>query len=246
VFRLDDKVAVVTGGGQGIGRGIASTLADAGATVVVNDLFADRAEESAAVIRAQGGRAEAAAFDVTDIDAVDAAFGLIESEIGPVDLLVNNAGIPTSGPGMGVPFRSTTPADWRPAIELNLYGVMNCTRAVVGGMCDRGWGRIVVISSGAALDGLDFGLHAYAAGKNGALAFMRHLAAETARAGVTVNAVVLGLMETAATFMSADTVPVGRFGTGRDIGAACIWLAAEGDWVTGQAISVNGGAKMRG
>jgi 3-oxoacyl-[acyl-carrier protein] reductase len=245
MFRLDGRVALVTGSGQGIGRGIAATMAEAGATVVVNDLHAERAEDAAAEIVAAGGKAVAVPFDVTDVDAVTAAFEQVARDTGPVDVLVNNAGIPTTASPIGVPFRQSTSESWRPQIDLNLYGVMNCCRAVVNGMCERGWGRIVVISSGAAVEGLNYGLHAYAAGKGGALSFMRHLAKETARENVTVNALVLGLMETAADFMSADIVPVGRVGRSRDVGAACVWLAAEGEWITGQAISVNGGSNMR-
>jgi NAD(P)-dependent dehydrogenase (short-subunit alcohol dehydrogenase family) len=245
MFDLSGRIALVTGAGQGIGAGIAATLAESGATVVVNDLVAERAEASAAAVRDAGGRASAAAFDVTDHQAVDAAVAAIAAEVGPVDVLVNNAGIPADA-SWARRFADSQPAEWRLAVDLNLYGVMNCCRAVLPAMTERGWGRIVVISSGAAVEGLDIGVSAYAAGKGGALAFMRHLARETARQGVTANALVLGLMETAAGFMSPNTVPVGRLGTGRDVGAACVWLAAEGSWVTGQSVGVNGGSSMRG
>src|SRR5262249_41418002 len=159
-----------------------------------------------------------------DADQVNAAVTGATNDVGRIDVLVNNAGIPTAAATLGPKFRSSTPDDWHPAIDLNLYGVMNCCHAVVGGMCERRSGSIVIISSRAATEGLNFGLHSYAAGKGGALSFMRHLAMEVAGEQVTVNALVLGLMDTAADFMSAKTIPIGRFGSGRDVGLACVWL----------------------
>jgi NAD(P)-dependent dehydrogenase (short-subunit alcohol dehydrogenase family) len=117
---------------------------------------------------------------------------------------------------------------------------------VIDGMCDRHFGRVITISSGAGVTGLSIGMSAYAAGKGGAISFMRHLAMETAKFGVTANTLALGMMEnTAGREMPAQVSrpnPVGRLGTGRDVGSAVVWLAAEGSWVTGQTIGVNGGA----
>ena len=246
MFDLTGKVALVTGAGQSIGVGIATTLAEAGAAVAVNDLVAERAEATAALIREQGGTAFVAPFDVTDYDAVFAAVATIEAELGPVDVLVNNAGI---AEGAGAKFfldDEATPEYWEKWVDLNLYGVMYTCKAIVPGMVERGFGRVVTISSGAGTQGLAIGMSAYAAGKGGAIGFMRHLAMETAKSGVTANSLALGMMENNAERLPAETIPklnpIGRLGTGRDVGTTVVWLAAEGSWITGQTILVNGGS----
>ncbi len=245
MFDLTGRVALVTGAGQSIGAGIAETLAECGAAVAINDLFSDRAEAEAEALTAQtGGRAVAAPFDVTDLDAVLAGVRQVEADLGPVDILVNNAGIVQEGPRGLVQFRDLDPGEWHRSIDLNVYGVLNCVKATIDGMCDRGYGRVVTISSGAGTQGLRIGVSTYAAGKGGAIGFMRHLALETAQYGVTANTLALGLMENAAGGTSGlpPRAPVGRAGTGRDVGAAVVWLAAEGEWVTGQTIGINGGS----
>jgi 3-oxoacyl-[acyl-carrier protein] reductase len=145
------------------------------------------------------------------------------------------------------PFRETAPAEWARYIDLNLYGVLHCSHAVLDGMCRRGWGRIVTISSGAGQVGLAIGVSTYGAGKGGAIAFMRHLALEVARAGVTANTLALGLMahsgDAEIPAALAAGVPVGRLGTGEDVGAAVAFLASEeASWITGQTLGVNGGS----
>lgn len=244
MFELDRRVALVTGAGQGVGVGIAECLAEQGAAVAVNDLHAERAEAVAARLREPGARASAAPFDVTDEEAVIAGVRAVEEDLGPLDILVNNAGVPA---GMGLAsFLHSTPEQWKAQIDLNLYGLLHCVRTVLPGMCTRGYGRIVVISSGAAQVGLPIGVSLYGAAKAGALGFVRHVAQEVARRGVTVNAVALGLMENVAgadTETLRRTIPVGRPGTGRDAGAAVAYLASEeAAWVTGQTLSVNGGS----
>ena len=245
MFDLSGKVALVTGAGQNVGAGIARALAARGAAVAVNDLHAERAEQVAKEIEAAGGRAIAAPFDVTSPDAVQSAVASIASRLAPVDVLVNNAGVPD---GMGLTrFRDYDPARYAQMIDLNLYGVLHCTRAVVDGMCARRFGRIVTISSGAGQVGLPIGVSLYGAGKGGAIAFMRHLAIELARDGVTANTLALGLMsnagDAAATKAIAATVPVGRLGTPDDVGAAVVYLASpEASWITGQTIGLNGGS----
>jgi 3-oxoacyl-[acyl-carrier protein] reductase len=245
MFDLTGRVALVTGAGQNIGAGIAETLAECGAAVAVNDLFPDRAEAVAKTISDTGAKAVPAAFDVTDLEQVRASVAEIETSLGPIDILVNNAGIVQEGPRGLVQFRDLDPGEWHRSIDLNVYGVLNCVKATIDGMCDRGFGRIVTISSGAGVQGLKIGVSMYAAGKGGAIGFMRHLALETARYGVTANTLALGLMENAASRGTSGlppAAPVGRAGTGRDVGAAVVWLAAEGDWVTGQTIGINGGS----
>ncbi len=239
MFRLDGRVAMVTGAGQGIGAGVAAVLAGQGARVAVNDVVPERAEAAA---RAVDG--VAAAFDVTDLDAVRAGVASVAERLGPVDILVANAGIPARM--VMAPFRDLEPSDWRPVVDLNLFGLLNCVKATVDGMCERGWGRVIAISSAAGQMGLASGLSLYGAGKGGAAAFIRHLAVEVARSGVTANTLSLGLMATRsgspAPADSARRVPAGRLGPADDVGAAVVWLAAEGAWVTGQTIGINGGA----
>jgi len=241
MFDLRGRVALVTGAGRGAGAGIAAALAEAGAAVAVNDLVPERAAQVAASLEAAGARALAAPFDVTDLAQVERGVAAVTAGLGPVDVLVNNAGIP---PAMRLlPFRESKPEDWRPYVDVNLYGVLHCVKATIDGMCERRFGRVVTISSGAGQAGLAIGVSAYAAGKGGAISFMRHLALEVASFGVTANTLALGLLESAALPAGlALSVPVGRAGTGRDVGAAVVWLAAEGAWVTGQTIGVNGGS----
>ena len=245
MFDLTGRVALVTGAGQSVGAGIAETLAECGAAVAVNDLFPDRAEAEAKQITASGGTAIGVAFDVRDLEAVRAGVAVVERELGPVDILVNNAGIVQEGPRGLVQFRDLDPAEWHRSIDLNVYGVLNCVKATIDGMCERGFGRVVTISSNAGTQGLRIGVSTYAAGKGGAISFMRHLALETAKFGVTANTLALGLMENAASAGTSGlppAAPVGRAGAGRDVGAAVVWLAAEGEWVTGQTIGINGGS----
>jgi NAD(P)-dependent dehydrogenase (short-subunit alcohol dehydrogenase family) len=245
VFDLTGRVALVTGAGQNVGAGIAHALAAQGAGVAVNDLRAERADAVARRIEVSGGRAVAEPFDVTSPEAVCEGVARVEAVLGPVDTLVNNAGVPD---GMGlVAFREQDPATWSRQIDLNLYGVLHCTRAVVDGMCERSFGRIVTISSGAGQVGLPIGVSLYGAGKGGAIAFMRHLALELARSGVTANTLALGLMRNAgdedSTRALARSIPVGRLGTPEDVGAAVVYLASlEAGWLTGQTIGLNGGS----
>ena len=245
MFDLGGKTALVTGAGQNVGAGIARCLAERGAAVAVNDVLEDRAAAVVDGICRSGANAVTAAFDVTDRLAVTAGIDKAQASLGPIDILVNNAGIPSS---MRIErFRDMDPESWRANIDLNLYGVLHCTKAVIDSMCERRWGRIVTISSGAGVVGAQLGISLYGAGKGAAISFMRHLAMEVARKGVTANSLTLGLMASAEGGDSLDaiaaSIPVGRLGTPQDSGAAVIWLASnEASWVTGQTIGVNGGS----
>jgi NAD(P)-dependent dehydrogenase (short-subunit alcohol dehydrogenase family) len=246
VFDLSGKVALVTGAGQNVGAGIAHALARQGAAVAVNDLVGERAEATVSAVRAAGGRAEAAVFDITDVDAVGVGVEAVAAALGPVDILVNNAGVPA---GMRpVQFRQLPREEWDRYIDLNVYGSLNCVAAVIDGMCARGWGRVVQISSGAGRTGLRLGVALYGASKSGDEGFIRHLAIEVARDGVTANAIALGLMDNGsgeATASLARQVPAGRLGAPADVGAAVVYVASpEASWLTGQTIDLNGGQTM--
>ena len=240
MFDLSGKRALITGAGRGIGAGICEHLAKQGASIVVNDLHLDRCESTVAAIAAAGGDATALAFDVTDADAV----ALAMHGVGDIDIIVNNAGIPeATEPAQ---FVDMAPADWTPYVDLNLYGVLHCTAAVIGRMCEQGWGRVITISSGLGVIGLDVGMSLYGAGKGGAISFMRHLAVETAATGVTANTLALGPMERprprSENEAMVSRVPVGRMGNADDVGHLCVYLAStEASWMTGQTIHLNGG-----
>jgi 3-oxoacyl-[acyl-carrier protein] reductase len=247
MFDLTGIVAVVTGAGQGMGAGIAQALATQGAIVAVNDLYAERAQATVDAITEAGGQAIACAFDVTDFENVETAITAVADTFGPVGILVNNAGVPV---GMGLQkFRESVPADWRKYIEVNVYGVMNCSLAVINGMCDQGFGRVITIASGAGTHGLGIGVSGYGASKGGGIAFMRHLALEHAKYGVTANSIALGLMgggsgEPEATAGIARSIPTKRLGSPDDVGALCAYLASrEASWMTGQTLHLNGGGQ---
>lgn len=247
LFDLSGKVALVTGAGQNVGAGIARVLAGQGAAVAVNDIRVERAEDTVREITDAGGRAMAVGFDVTDYDDVAAGIARVAAELGTVDILVNNAGNGGAEGMKPTKFRESDPASWRGPIDVNLYGVMNCSRAVINPMVDKGWGRIVTIASGAGVVGLNIGVSPYGGGKGGAIGFMRHLAVENARAGVTANTLAIGLMpitgDRSVTEALAKQIPTGRTGLPEDIGYACAYLTSnEAEWVTGQTIHVNGGS----
>jgi 3-oxoacyl-[acyl-carrier protein] reductase len=245
MFDLAGRVALVTGAGRGVGAGIARALAERGAALLVNDLDAARAEALAAELRAAGGPALACPFDVCDPAALRAALRPREAELGPVDVLVGNAGIPAEGM-QPRPFLETEPDEWRRYVDLNLYGVLHGVRAVLPGMCERGFGRIVTIASEAGRMGLPIGVSLYGAAKAAAIGFTRHLAQEVGPRGVTVNCVALGAMDNIPEPFLRPLVagiPARRAGSPADAGAAVVYLASrEAGWVTGQTLVVNGGS----
>jgi NAD(P)-dependent dehydrogenase (short-subunit alcohol dehydrogenase family) len=240
---LDGRTALITGAGQNVGAETARVLAARGATVGVNDLFADRAERVVEEIRAAGGKAEAVVADVTDLAAVTEAFGLF----GPIDVLVNNAGIPITGISMKK-FVEDDPASWKAFIDLNVYGPMNCTYVALPGMVERGWGRVITISSESARVG-DKLIAPYAASKGAGPALMRSLAKEVGRSGVTCNSLSLATQnnagmdeESGMALKQLRAYAVPRLGKASDVAAAVAWLVSDdASWVTGQTIPVNGG-----
>jgi 2-hydroxycyclohexanecarboxyl-CoA dehydrogenase len=245
MFDLTGRVALVTGAGRGVGAGVAEAMAHQGAAIAVNDIDCDRAAATAARIVEAGGTARVVAFDVTDQLAVTEGLAEARSAVGPVDILVNNAGIPTSGVPL-MPFVDTDAALWHRFIDLNLYGVIHCAHAALPSMCERGWGRVISISSEAARNGVDLGIAVYGAAKAGSVGLMRHVAREVGPFGVTWNALSLGVMgplESEFSERMARSVPRRRIGLPSDVAAAAVFLASdEAEWITGQVLPVNGGA----
>jgi 2-hydroxycyclohexanecarboxyl-CoA dehydrogenase len=252
-FDLSGRVALITGSGQGVGRGIAHALAANGAAIAVNDYFPERAEAVAAEINENGGRAVAAPADITAPEQVDAMVARIQAELGGVDILVNNAGnAGTAGTNMPfIDFWKTTPADWDVYFQVNLFGVMNVSRACSAGMVERRHGRIITIVSDSGRVGQG-GHEAYSAAKAGAQGFSRALAHGLGRHGVTVNTISLANMRTKEEPPTPEELTwiepmlkryiVRRQGRPADVAAAVLLLASdEASWITGQNYPVNGG-----
>ena len=253
--RFDNKTVVVTGGGGGIGGATCRRFADEGARVAVFDLNPEAAEKVAASIRASGGAAEAFRCDITDRGSIDTAVAAAQSRLGPIDVLVNNAGWDVFRP-----FTKTEPPQWDKLIAINLTGALHMHHAVLPGMVARKSGRIVNISSDAARVGSS-GEAVYAACKGGIVAFSKTIAREHARHGITVNVVCPGPTDTA---LFADykagagnpekleeafrrSIPLGRIGRPDDLPGAILFFASdEASYVTGQVLSVSGGLTMNG
>lgn len=243
MFQLQGQTALITGAGRGMGVGIAKALGEQGATVLINDLFPDRAEEVAKQLRDQGLNAVAAPFDITDLSAVRETVKNLEKDFDGLDILVSNAGVPSDGMGYKK-FLESTPEDWQKFVSLNMFGLMNLCHSIVPGMVERKYGRVVAITSESWRAGLPMGIAAYAASKAGAVGFIRHLAAETGRAGVTVNALSLGTMNNwDSDALAKKTCFVPRAGSPEDVGAGVTYFASrEASWVTGQVLPLNGGS----
>ena len=241
---LAGRRALITGSGQRVGFATAKAMADAGATVFINDVVAERAAEAVAEIEARGGRAESAPFDVTDHDAVHAAV----AEIGHLDILVNNAGHAGVQGWTFTPFHDSSREEWDRYFDINLYGVMYCTHAVLPSMIEHGWGRIVTIVSDAARWGEAY-MSPYAAAKAGAAGFARSIAREVGRHGITVNNVSLRTVwydqpdaDSEEGRKRLRAYILRRYGMPEDIAPMVTLLASPmASWITGQTIPVNGG-----
>src|SRR5271167_2228836 len=250
--RLTGKVAIVTGAAQGIGRAIASRLADEGARVALADIQLDAAENAAAEIRAGGASAMAVALDVTKLDDAIAAADRVERELGPIDILVNNAGW-----DILMPFVESTPDFWDKVIAINYRGILNCCKAVAPRMQSRARGKIVSISSDAARVG-STGEAVYAGCKAAIIGFSKTLARELARNGINVNVVCPGPTQTSLLKNAmagregvldamAKGIPFRRLGQPEDLaGAVAFFASSDSDYATGQVLSISGGLTMAG
>jgi 2-hydroxycyclohexanecarboxyl-CoA dehydrogenase len=252
---LQNKTVIVTGGGGGIGGATCRRFGEAGSRVAVFDINAESAAETAADITQAGGVAQAFRCDITDHEGVKAAVAAAEAALGPISILVNNAGW-----DIFRLFKDTTPNEWQKLIAINLTGALNMHHAVLPGMLERRHGRIVNIASDAARVGSS-GEAVYAACKAGLVGFSKTIAREHARHGITVNVVCPGATNTA---LFADykkgagnpekleeafrrATPMGRIGEPEDLPGAILFFASDdAAYVTGQVLSVSGGLTMAG
>ncbi|MEY4858801.1 MAG: 2-hydroxycyclohexanecarboxyl-CoA dehydrogenase [Pseudomonadota bacterium] len=252
---LQDKTVIVTGGGGGIGGATCRRFGEAGARVAVFDINAESAAQTAVDITTAGGVAQAFRCDITDYAEVQSAVGAAAAALGPIDILINNAGWDVFRL-----FKDTTPDQWQKLIAINLVGAFNMHHVVLPGMLERRRGRIVNIASDAARVGSS-GEAVYAACKSGLVGFSKTIAREHARHGITVNVVCPGATNTA---LFADykqgagnpekleeafrrATPMGRIGEPDDLPGAILFFASdEAAYITGQVLSVSGGLTMAG
>jgi NAD(P)-dependent dehydrogenase (short-subunit alcohol dehydrogenase family) len=227
---FDGKVAVVTGGAQGIGLRICERLIELGAQTAALDLNAPDVPGALSI-----------AADVTDPAAVDAAFARTEDELGPVEILVLNAGI-----FIVEPFADTTLEHWRRTLDVNLTGSFLCTQRALPGMVEAGYGRLVAVGSSAGITGGKNSCAAYAASKAGLMCLAKSIANEYAADGITSNALAPTLIDTA--MMAAQpagierTIPVGRLGTADDVADLVAYLcSSHAGYITGEVVDINGG-----
>jgi 2-hydroxycyclohexanecarboxyl-CoA dehydrogenase len=247
------RAALVTGGGRGIGRAIALALADDGRSVAVADLRGDEARAVAGEITKKGASAVAVELDVTDPASVEGGVETAESSLGPLEILVNNAGWDELRP-----FIDTDEAFWERVLDVNFKGALRMTHALLPGMVDRGFGRIVSIGSDAGRVGSSLE-SVYSGAKGGVIAFTKTIAREAARDGVTANTVCPGPTDTpmlsgiAAAHEDAErvigamtrAVPMRRLAQPEEVAAAVAFFASEqAGYITGQTLSVSGGLTM--
>jgi len=246
-FRLDGKVALITGGARGLGRTMAAALAEAGADIALAGRSKETCQDAAGGIASGTGRKVGAfAADVTKIDEVERLANDVEREFGKIDILVNNAGINIRGP-----IQQLTEADWDAVIDTNLKGPFLCARAIGPRMVSRGWGRVINLGSVLGVIALP-GRAPYASSKAGIINLTRVLALEWAGTGVTANAICPGAFATEMNRSLLDDpvkykefvaqIPMGRWGELEELTGAVVFLASEASsYVTGTPLFVDGG-----
>ena len=253
-MRLKGKAGVVTGGGAGIGRGIVLALAREGADVGVLDINGEAASKTAKDAEALDVRALSLEADVASQKSVENAIKKVLGVFGKIDILVNNAGISPKRQGLKVPVVEMDPAEWERVIAVNLGGDFLCSRAVLPGMIERKYGKIINMSSVSAKTGGFAGGAHYASSKAGILALTKAIALEVARYGINVNAVMPSRIKTEMGFSIPESklkerlaqIPLGRLGTPEDVAEAILFLACDqtSGWITGATLNVSGGALM--
>jgi gluconate 5-dehydrogenase len=247
LFDLTGKNALVTGGTHGIGMALATALADAGATIIVNDIFPEKLEEAKAEYARNGIKAHTYVLNVTDEEAVENTIPLIEEEVGPIDILINNAGII-----MRVPILEMKAADFSRVLDIDLTGPFIMGKAVAKGMIARGHGKIINMCSMMSELGRNT-VSAYAAAKGGLKMLTRNMATEWARHNIQINGIGPGYIATAQTepirvdghpfndFIIQRT-PAGRWGDPEDLAGTAVFLASKAsDFVNGHIVYVDGG-----
>ncbi len=246
-MRLENKVALITGAAQGIGKDIALTFAAEGADIVVGDINLDKATKTQSEIEALGRKVLALELDVTDYAKLTDAVNKILDKFGKVDILVNNAGITKDGLILRM-----GDAEWDAVISVNLKGTFNCTKAVSKVMIKQRYGRIINIASIIGIIG-NIGQANYSASKAGIIALTKTTARELASRNVNVNAIAPGFIQTEMTAKLPEdlkqkmlgAIPLGRFGSPADVAAVCVFLASEeANYITGQTIITDGGMVM--
>jgi 3-oxoacyl-[acyl-carrier protein] reductase len=247
MFNLEGRVALVTGSAQGIGRAIALTLAEGGASIVLTDVRAPKLDEVVKEIEAQGGKAIRFCMDVTDLEAVQKTVDQTLEALGKIDILVNNAGITRDNLVMRMKAE-----DWQAVLRTNLDGAFHCIRSVLPSMVRQRYGRILNIASVVAQAG-NVGQANYISSKAGIIGLTKAVAAEVARRNITVNAVAPGFIATSMTEnlppevkeKMLSLIPVGRMGTDSEIAAGVRFLVSEeARYITGHVLNINGGMFM--
>ena len=252
-MKFENRVVLVTGSTRGIGKGIAEAFAREGAKVIINGVTPERVNETVSEFREKGYSAYGKVFDTADYKAVSEAVGMIKREVGPVEILVNNAGISPKKNGQKVEFRNMDAEDWNRVVDVNLNGVFNCCRAIINDMIEARYGKIINISSAFARYYAPMSMAHYTATKTAVLGLTRAISGETCLYGINSNAVAPGRTWTEMTrgvpeavnnaFM--QTIPAGRFAEVEEMASAVLYLASdEASYIHGATIDVNGGACM--
>jgi NAD(P)-dependent dehydrogenase (short-subunit alcohol dehydrogenase family) len=241
---LKGKTALVTGAGSGIGRTTALMLAEEGVRICCADLFKEKAEETAKMIKDKGGATVASVCDVRNYEQAKRTVQDTVDAFGQVDILINSAGVAAGGL-----FADTKPEEWATEIDINLIGTMNCCHAAIEHMIPKGYGKIVTLASDAGRVG-EKRMTVYGASKGGVLGFTKCLAVEMARFKINVNAVAPGVVRSPMTSYLTDEMamewakyyPLRRLGETEDIANMIVFLCSDRtSWMTGQTISVDGG-----